>query len=76
MWRDFLFYDGIRPLLNLFMAATVYEGGIDIPREQASAIVGIFCWWCLFNIIARRVGWLIIGWDNVLRFGMALSFLH
>ena len=44
LYRDverFSFY-GIRPLLILFMAATVYEGGMDIPREQASAIVGIF----------------------------------
>ena len=41
MWERFSFY-GIRPLLILFMAATVYEGGMDIPREQASAIVGIF----------------------------------
>lgn len=40
MWERFSFY-GIRPLLILFMAATVFDGGMGLPREQASAIVGI-----------------------------------
>jgi hypothetical protein len=41
MWERFSFY-GIRPLLILFMAATVYDGGMGLARENASAIVGIF----------------------------------
>ena len=41
VWERFSFY-GIRPLLVLFMAAAIFEGGLGIPRESASAIVGIF----------------------------------
>ena len=41
MWERFSFY-GIRPLLVLFMSAAVVQGGFDIPRDQASAIVGIY----------------------------------
>ena len=41
MWERFSFY-GIRPLLVLFMSAAVAQGGFDIPRDQASAIVGIY----------------------------------
>jgi POT family proton-dependent oligopeptide transporter len=40
MWERFSFY-GIRPLLVLFMAAAVSQGGFGIERSQASAIVGI-----------------------------------
>jgi POT family proton-dependent oligopeptide transporter len=41
MWERFSYY-GLRPLLILFMSAALYEGGFGIPREQASAIVGIY----------------------------------
>ncbi len=41
MWERFSFY-GIRPLLILFMAATVMNGGFGFERDQASAIVGIY----------------------------------
>ena len=41
MWERFSFY-GLRPLLVLFMSAAIASGGFDIPREQASAIVGIY----------------------------------
>jgi len=41
MWERFSFY-GIRPLLILFMAAALADGGFGFPREQASAIVGIY----------------------------------
>ena len=41
LWERFSFY-GIRPLLVLFMAATLAQGGLEIPRDQAAAIVGIF----------------------------------
>jgi proton-dependent oligopeptide transporter, POT family len=41
MWERFSFY-GIRPLLTLFMAAALMDGGFGFERPQASAIVGIY----------------------------------
>ncbi|MGZ8455428.1 MAG: peptide MFS transporter [Gemmatirosa sp.] len=41
MWERFSFY-GLRPLLVLFMAAALAEGGFGFDRAQASAIVGIY----------------------------------
>ncbi|TQR30368.1 MFS transporter, partial [Campylobacter sp. MIT 99-7217] len=41
LWERFSFY-GIRPLLVLFMAATLAQGGLEIPKAEAAAIVGIF----------------------------------
>ena len=41
MWERFSFY-GLRPLLVLFMAAMLADGGFGFDREQASAIVGIY----------------------------------
>jgi POT family proton-dependent oligopeptide transporter len=41
MWERFSFY-GIRPLLVLFMSAALAQGGFGLPRDQASAIVGIY----------------------------------
>jgi proton-dependent oligopeptide transporter, POT family len=41
MWERFSYY-GIRPLLVLFMAAALNQGGFGIERDQASAIVGIY----------------------------------
>ncbi|HEX7119535.1 MAG TPA: peptide MFS transporter [Longimicrobiales bacterium] len=41
MWERFSYY-GIRPLLVLFMAAALLEGGFGFDRDQASAIVGIY----------------------------------
>ncbi|HEX2188794.1 MAG TPA: peptide MFS transporter [Longimicrobiaceae bacterium] len=41
MWERFSFY-GLRPLLVLFMAAALAEGGFAFDRDQASAIVGIY----------------------------------
>ena len=40
-WERFSYY-GIRPLLVLFMAAALQDGGFGIERTQASAIVGIY----------------------------------
>lgn len=59
MWERFSFY-GIRPLLILFMAATVYDGGLGLPRESASAIVGIFAG-CMY-LAALPGGWLADNW--------------
>src|SRR5690606_3929953 len=41
MWERFSYY-GLRPLLVLFMAAALSEGGYGFDRTQASAIVGIY----------------------------------
>jgi POT family proton-dependent oligopeptide transporter len=41
MWERFSYY-GLRPLLVLFMAAALSEGGFGFDRDQASAIVGIY----------------------------------
>ncbi|MFL5383046.1 MAG: peptide MFS transporter [Longimicrobiaceae bacterium] len=41
MWERFSYY-GLRPLLVLFMAAALADGGFGFPRAQASAIVGIY----------------------------------
>jgi proton-dependent oligopeptide transporter, POT family len=41
MWERFSYY-GLRPLLVLFMAAAVADGGFGFERTQASAIVGIY----------------------------------
>jgi POT family proton-dependent oligopeptide transporter len=41
MWERFSYY-GLRPLLVLFMAAALAQGGFGFERGQASAIVGIY----------------------------------
>jgi POT family proton-dependent oligopeptide transporter len=41
MWERFSYY-GLRPLLVLFMAASLAQGGFGFDRAQASAIVGIY----------------------------------
>jgi proton-dependent oligopeptide transporter, POT family len=41
MWERFSYY-GLRPLLVLFMAATLAEGGYGFDRSTASSIVGIY----------------------------------
>ena len=41
MWERFSFY-GLRPLLVLFMAAALAEGGFGFDRTTASSIVGIY----------------------------------
>ncbi|HLA64380.1 MAG TPA: peptide MFS transporter [Rhodothermales bacterium] len=41
MWERFSYY-GLRPLLVLFMAAALSEGGFGFNRTEASAIVGIY----------------------------------
>ena len=58
----FSFY-GIRPLLILFMAATVYDGGMGLARENASAIVGIFAG-TMYLAALPVAGWRITGLVN------------
>jgi POT family proton-dependent oligopeptide transporter len=55
MWERFSFY-GIRPLLILFMAATVYDGGMGLARENASAIVGSLPGPCTCRAAGRLAG--------------------
>ncbi|MDX7999306.1 peptide MFS transporter [Xenorhabdus sp. Reich] len=59
MWERFSFY-GIRPLLILFMSAAIFDGGMGIPREQASAIVGIFAG--SIYLTSLPGGWLADNW--------------
>ena len=59
MWERFSFY-GIRPLLILIIAATVYDGGMGLARENASAIVGIFAG--TMYLAALPGGWLADNW--------------
>lgn len=41
LWERFSFY-GIRPLIVLFMTASIMSGGFDYSRADAAAISGIF----------------------------------
>ena len=41
MWERFSYY-GLRPLLILFMTATIARGGYGFDRAEASSIVGIY----------------------------------
>ncbi len=41
LWERFSYY-GIRPLLVLFMAAALTDGGMGMSRDQAAPIVGIY----------------------------------
>lgn len=71
MWERFSFY-GIRPLLILFMAATVYDGGMGLARENASAIVGIFAG-SMYWQRCRAAGSRITGSGSNARCGTARS---
>ncbi|MEQ1964799.1 peptide MFS transporter [Xenorhabdus khoisanae] len=59
MWERFSFY-GIRPLLILFMSAAIFDGGMGIPRDQASAVVGIFAG--SIYLTSLPGGWLADNW--------------
>ncbi|HLM68726.1 MAG TPA: oligopeptide:H+ symporter, partial [Longimicrobium sp.] len=41
LWERFSYY-GIRPLLVLYMAAALTDGGMGMTRDQAAPIVGIY----------------------------------
>ncbi len=59
LWERFSYY-GIRPLLVLFMIAAMNEGGLELDRGTASAVVGIFAG-CLY-LAALPGGWLADNW--------------
>jgi POT family proton-dependent oligopeptide transporter len=85
MWERFSYY-GLRPLLVLFMAAALMDGGFGFERGQASAIVGIYG--SLVYLASLPGGWVAdrllglrraIWWGAVLitagHFSIALSGL-
>ncbi len=64
MWERFSFY-GIRPLLVLFMAAALSQGGFGFPRDQASAIVGIYA--ASVYLASLPGGWVADRWLGLQR---------
>jgi POT family proton-dependent oligopeptide transporter len=59
MWERFSFY-GLRPLLVLFMAAAVMQGGWGWDRGEASAIVGIYA--AMVYLASLPGGWVADKW--------------
>ena len=59
MWERFSYYS-IRPLLVLFMVATVSSGGFGFSEVTASAIYGIFAG--SLYLAAVPGGWLADNW--------------
>ncbi|MEK0430209.1 MAG: hypothetical protein RL139_13 [Gemmatimonadota bacterium] len=64
MWERFSFY-GLRPLLILFMAAALTEGGFGFDREQAGAIVGIYA--ASVYLASLPGGWIADRWLGLRR---------
>ncbi|HEX2166485.1 MAG TPA: peptide MFS transporter, partial [Longimicrobiales bacterium] len=64
MWERFSYY-GLRPLLVLFMAAALAEGGFGFDRDQASAIVGIYGF-CVY-LASLPGGWVADRWLGLRR---------
>ncbi|HGJ5875274.1 MAG TPA: peptide MFS transporter [Arsenophonus sp.] len=59
MWERFSFY-GVRPLLILFMSASLFQGGMGLTIEQASSIVGIFAGGVYITSLPG--GWVADNW--------------
>ena len=64
MWERFSFY-GLRPLLVLFMAAAVMQGGWGWDRTEASAIVGIYA--SFVYLASLPGGWIADKWLGLRR---------
>jgi POT family proton-dependent oligopeptide transporter len=64
MWERFSYY-GIRPLLVLFMTATIVNGGFGFDRATAGAIVGIYA----FSVYVASLpgGWIADRWLGLRR---------
>ncbi len=77
MWERFSFY-GLRPLLVLFMAAAVMQGGWGWDRGEASAIVGIYA--AFVYLASLPGGWIADKWlglrKAVLYGGALISLGH
>lgn len=72
LWERFSYY-GIRPLLILFMTATLSTGGYGFDRPTAAAIVGIFAG--SVYLAALPGGWLadrVIGQARAMWWGSVL----
>jgi proton-dependent oligopeptide transporter, POT family len=75
MWERFSFY-GLRPLLVLFMAAAVMQGGWGWDRGEASAIVGIYA--AFVYLASLPGGWIadkLLGLRKAVLYGGALISL-
>ncbi|HEY0969952.1 MAG TPA: peptide MFS transporter [Gemmatimonadales bacterium] len=75
MWERFSYY-GLRPLLVLFMAAALMDGGFGFSRDQASAIVGIYGA-CVY-LASLPGGWVadrLLGLRRAILYGAALISL-
>lgn len=75
MWERFSYY-GLRPLLILFMAAALADGGFGFERDQASAIVGIYGA-CVY-LASLPGGWVadrLLGLRRAILYGAALISL-
>jgi len=59
MWERFSFY-GIRPMLVLFIAASLFDGGLGFDQKTAAAIVGIYGG--AVYLAALPGGWLADNW--------------
>jgi len=64
MWERFSYY-GLRPLLVLFMSAALIDGGFELNRGQASAIVGIYAA-CVY-LASLPGGWIADRWLGLRR---------
>jgi POT family proton-dependent oligopeptide transporter len=77
MWERFSYY-GIRPLLILFMATAVMNGGFGFDRPQASAIVGIYA--ASVYLASLPGGWIadrLLGLRRSIQYGAFLiTFGH
>lgn len=72
MWERFSYY-GIRPLLVLFMATAVMNGGFGFDRPQASAIVGIYA--ASVYLASLPGGWIadrLFGLRRAIQYGAVL----
>ncbi|SPL70445.1 Di-/tripeptide transporter [Acinetobacter stercoris] len=59
LWERFSYY-GIRPLLILYMAAMVTNGGLGLDRPTAAAIVGLFAG--SMYLMTVLGGWIADNW--------------
>ena len=72
MWERFSYY-GLRPLLVLFMAAALAEGGFGFDRVDASSIVGIYA--ASVYLASLPGGWIadrLLGLRRAILMGAAL----
>lgn len=72
MWERFSYY-GIRPLLVLFMATALMNGGFGFERSQASAIVGIYA--ASVYLASLPGGWIadrLLGLRRAIQYGAVL----